>query len=99
MSNSTSGTPAYIKWCAGILLVLAFAFAWYVIAGQSESDKVEAVKTETAAKVNSVATSVKDQATEAAQTAVDSLKNTKVGEFLNEAAQAESVAPYEPNNE
>lgn len=97
MSNSTSGTPAYIKWCAGILLVLAFAFAWYVIA--RDSDKVEAAKTEVAAKVDSVTTTVSEQASAAAQTAADSLKGTKIGNFLNEAAQAESVAPYEPNNE
>ncbi|MBD5177692.1 MAG: hypothetical protein HDT04_03595 [Bacteroidales bacterium] len=99
MSNSTSGTPAYIKWCAGILLVLAFAFAWYVIARDSDSDKVEAAKTEVAAKVDSVTTTVSEQASAAAQTAADSLKGTKIGNFLNEAAQAESVAPYEPNNE
>lgn len=99
MSNSTSGTPAYIKWCAGILLVLAFAFAWYVIAEQSGSDKVEAAKTEAAAKVDSVTNEVAEQASDAAKAAVDSLEGTKVGQFLNEAAQAESVAPYEPNNE
>ncbi len=106
-TNSTKGTPAYIKWGAGILLVLAFAFAWYVIAEQSDSAK--SVKETTEAVVDSTSTAAQDaaaavtataqDAASAATDAADSIKAAKVGEFLNEAAQAESVAPYEPNNE
>lgn len=95
---SKSGSPAYIKWGAGILLVLAFAFAWYIIASQSDSAKAD--ETQAPAAVETTVDSVTNASVaEVTPVSPDSLEQSKLGKVLSEAAQSESVEPYAPADE